>query len=162
MQHRSRGIVCPEFQTHYTFYCVADVYLVACAPNRTQWQQQGAVCSGGPPPQRTNLRLAIGRITSPGPLLTPPPSFSPPKTPHRSYSAITPPRYVNPTPPSPGGRGSSRQGLRGLALTAWVQKPLRVLNVYRFAQLCCDAQHGFMVPFFCTACSPCPRVYFCS
>ena len=113
MQHRSRGIVCPEFQTHYTFYCVADVYLVACAPNRTQWQQQGAVCSGGPPPQRTNLRLAIGRITSPGPLLTPPPSFSPPKTPHRSYSAITPPRYVNPTPPSPGGRGSSRQG-RGM------------------------------------------------
>jgi hypothetical protein len=30
-----------------------------------------------------------------------------------SYSAITPPRYVNPTPPSPGGRGSSRQG-RGM------------------------------------------------
>jgi hypothetical protein len=52
-------------------------------------------------------------LASPGPLLTPPPSSSPRKTPFRSYSATTPPRYVNPTPPSPGGRGSSRQG-RGM------------------------------------------------
>jgi tetratricopeptide (TPR) repeat protein len=28
-------------------------------------------------------------LAAPGPLLTPPPSSSPPKTPHRSYSAIT-------------------------------------------------------------------------
>jgi hypothetical protein len=35
-------------------------------------------------------------LASPGPLLTPPPSSSPPKTPF--YSAITPPRYGNPTP----------------------------------------------------------------
>ncbi len=40
-------------------------------------------------------------------------SSSPPKTPFRSYSATTPPRYGNPTPPSPGGRGSSRRG-RGM------------------------------------------------
>jgi hypothetical protein len=52
-------------------------------------------------------------LASPGPLLTPPPSSSPPETPHLSYSAITPPRYVNQTLPSPGGRGSSRQG-RGM------------------------------------------------
>ncbi len=38
-------------------------------------------------------------LASPGPLLTPPPSSSPPKTPFRSYSAITPPRYGNPILP---------------------------------------------------------------
>jgi hypothetical protein len=48
-----------------------------------------------------------------GPLLTPTPSSSPPKIPFRSYSAITPPRHGNPTPPPPGGRGSSRRG-RGM------------------------------------------------
>jgi hypothetical protein len=53
-------------------------------------------------------------LASPGPLLTPPPSSSPPKTPFRSYSVITPPRHGNPTPPPPGGSGSSRQG-RGIA-----------------------------------------------
>ncbi len=52
-------------------------------------------------------------LASPGPLLTPPPASSPPATPFRSYSATTPPRYGNPTPPSPGGRGSSRRG-RGM------------------------------------------------
>jgi len=41
-------------------------------------------------------------LASPGPLLTPPPSSSPPKTPFRSYSDTTPPRYGNQTPPSPG------------------------------------------------------------
>jgi hypothetical protein len=49
-------------------------------------------------------------LASPGPLLTPPPSSSPPKTPFRSYSAITLPRYGNPTPPPPGGSCSSRRG----------------------------------------------------
>ncbi len=49
-------------------------------------------------------------LASPGPLLTPPPSSSPQKTPHWSYSFITPPRYVNQTPPSPGCNGSHRQG----------------------------------------------------
>ncbi len=43
-------------------------------------------------------------LASPGPLLTPPPSSSPPKTPIRSYSAKTPPRNGHPTPPPPGGR----------------------------------------------------------
>ena len=65
-------------------------------------------------------------LASPGPLLIPPPSSSPPKTPFRSYSATTPlffvsartnkrqqHHYGNPTPPSPGGRGSSRWG-RGM------------------------------------------------
>ena len=52
-------------------------------------------------------------LASPGLLLTPPPSSSPPKTPFRSYSAKTPPRYGNPTPPSPGARGSCRRG-RGM------------------------------------------------
>jgi hypothetical protein len=47
----SRGIVCPETQTQYTLYCVADVYLVACASNRTQGKQQGAVSSGASPPR---------------------------------------------------------------------------------------------------------------
>jgi hypothetical protein len=42
-------------------------------------------------------------LTSPGPLRTPPSSSSPPKTPHRSYSAQTPPRNGNPAPP--GGHG---------------------------------------------------------
>ena len=49
-------------------------------------------------------------LDSPGPLLTPPPSSSPPKTPIRSYSAQTPPRTGNPTPPPPGGRGGRRRG----------------------------------------------------
>ena len=35
-------------------------------------------------------------LASPDPLLTPPPSSSPPKTPFRSYSSTTPPSYVNP------------------------------------------------------------------
>ncbi len=52
-------------------------------------------------------------LASPGPLLTPPPSSSPQKTPHWSYFAITPPSYVNQTQPSPGGSYSSRQG-RGM------------------------------------------------
>jgi hypothetical protein len=52
-------------------------------------------------------------LASPGPLLTPLPSSSPPKTPFRSYSATTPPSYGNQTPPSPGSRGSSRRG-RGM------------------------------------------------
>ena len=52
-------------------------------------------------------------LASPGPLLTPPPSSSPPKTPFRSYSATTPPSYVNQTQPSPDGSYSSRQG-RGM------------------------------------------------
>ena len=38
-------------------------------------------------------------LASPGPLLTPRPSSSPPKTPFRYYSAITPPRSGSPTPP---------------------------------------------------------------
>jgi hypothetical protein len=50
-------------------------------------------------------------LASPGPLLTPPPSSSPPKTPFQSYSATTPPCYGNQTPPSPVSIGSSRQGL---------------------------------------------------
>jgi hypothetical protein len=37
----------------------------------------------------------------------------PPKTPFRSYSAITPPHYGNPTPHPSGGRGSVRRG-RGM------------------------------------------------
>jgi len=41
-------------------------------------------------------------LACPGPLLTPPPSSSPPKTPTRSYSTQTPPRNGNPTPPPPG------------------------------------------------------------
>jgi hypothetical protein len=49
-------------------------------------------------------------LADPGPLLTPPPSSSPPKTPIRSYSAQTPPRNGNPTPPPPGGRGGRRRG----------------------------------------------------
>jgi hypothetical protein len=51
-------------------------------------------------------------------LLYPPfrgPNTNDTKTPFRSYSATTPPSYGNPTPPSPGGRGSSRRerGMRG-------------------------------------------------
>ena len=46
-------------------------------------------------------------LASPGPVLTPPPSSSPPKTPHRSCSARTPPRYVNQTPPLSSCHGSS-------------------------------------------------------
>ena len=49
-------------------------------------------------------------LASPCPLLTPTASFSPPKTPTRSYSAQTPPRNGNPTPPPPGGRGGRRRG----------------------------------------------------
>jgi hypothetical protein len=49
-------------------------------------------------------------LASPGPLLTPPPSSFPLKTPIRSYSAQTPPRNGNPTLPSPGGRGGRRRG----------------------------------------------------
>jgi len=49
-------------------------------------------------------------LTSPGLLLTPQPSSSPLKTPIRSYSAQTPPRNGNPTPPPPSGRGSRRRG----------------------------------------------------
>ncbi len=56
-------------------------------------------------------------LASPGPLLTPPPSSSPTKTPFLSYSATTPPRYGNPTPPSPGGLGSSRRG-RGMGVVS--------------------------------------------
>jgi len=52
-------------------------------------------------------------LASPGPLLTPPPSSSPPKTPFRSYSVITPPRYGNQTPPPPDSSCSSRRG-RGM------------------------------------------------
>ncbi len=52
-------------------------------------------------------------LASPGPLLTPPSSSSPPKTPFLSYSDTTPPSYGNPTQPSPGGRSSSRWG-RGM------------------------------------------------
>ena len=52
-------------------------------------------------------------LASPGPLLTPPSSSSPPKTPFQSHSATTPPRYGNPTPPSPVCLGSSRRG-RGM------------------------------------------------
>jgi len=49
-------------------------------------------------------------LASPGLLLTPPPGSSPPKTPIRSYSAQTPPRNGNPTPPLPGGRCGRRPG----------------------------------------------------
>jgi hypothetical protein len=65
---------------------------------------------GGPNTNDMKSRMVLA---SPGPLLTPRPSSSPPKTLHRSYSAITPPRYGNQTPPPPGGRGSSRRG-RGM------------------------------------------------
>ena len=41
---------------------------------------------------------------------TPPHFSSPPKTPLRSYSAQTPPRNGNPTPPPPGGRVGHRRG----------------------------------------------------
>jgi hypothetical protein len=44
-------------------------------------------------------------LASPGPLLTPLPSSSPPKTPIWSYSDQTPPRNGNPTTPPPGGSG---------------------------------------------------------
>ena len=49
-------------------------------------------------------------LAAPGPLLTPPSSSSPPKTPIRSYSAQTPARNGNPTTPLPGGRGGRRPG----------------------------------------------------
>jgi hypothetical protein len=49
-------------------------------------------------------------LASPGPLLTPPPSSSIPKTPIGSYSAQTPFCNRNPTPPLPGGRGGRRRG----------------------------------------------------
>ena len=52
-------------------------------------------------------------LASPGPLLTPPPSSSPPKTPFWSYSVITPPHYGNLTQPPSGSIGSSRRG-RGM------------------------------------------------
>jgi hypothetical protein len=47
-------------------------------------------------------------LTSPGALLTQPPSSSPPKTPIRSYSVQTLPRNENPTPPPPDGHVGGR------------------------------------------------------
>ena len=48
-------------------------------------------------------------LASPGPFRTP--SSSPPKTPFRSYSAITPPRYGNPTlPPQAAAAAASGDG----------------------------------------------------
>jgi hypothetical protein len=48
-------------------------------------------------------------LDSPGPLLTPIPSSSPPKTPIRSYSAITPPHNGNQTLTPQGCRCVSRR-----------------------------------------------------
>ena len=52
-------------------------------------------------------------LASPGPLLTPPSSSSPPKTPFQSYSGIAPPRHGNQTQPPSDCSSSSRQG-RGM------------------------------------------------
>jgi hypothetical protein len=49
-------------------------------------------------------------LASPSPLLTPPPSSSPPKTTIRSYSAQTPTRNGNPISPPPVARGDRKQG----------------------------------------------------
>ena len=65
-------------------------------------------------------------LAAPGPLLTPPPSYSshhpllppPPKTPNRSHSAQTPICNGDPTPPPPGGRGSNKRGRGNYTVSA--------------------------------------------
>ncbi len=93
-------------------------------------------------------------LASPGPLLTPPPSSSPPKTPFRSYSDTTPPRYGNQTPPSPGGCRSSRRG-RGMGgqngpqadtdfhiqtLTKSLPRDQKIISVHMQSTDCVSAQ----------------------
>ncbi len=87
-------------------------FFLTCLKSRNQIESQ--VCGLIPKFVEDNFflpSLMIWRsrmvLGSPGPLLTPPPASSPPKTPFRSYSDTTPPRYGNPTPPSPGGRGNA-------------------------------------------------------
>jgi len=48
-------------------------------------------------------------LASPGPLLTPPPSSSPPKTPHRSYSAQTRSQNEEKNPPTLASDGRRRE-----------------------------------------------------